>query len=128
MVDRQLFEGFRHNPCHSDGDSPTGRLSPSGNRSAAKEIDNGINNACERVRLQRCQVVRDKVGARGEKLAGPGVAGDARRAGRKHRVVELDRSRVAVWLARHLTENLISATGVRERDGRPKLGLREAGE
>ena len=49
---------------------PTGRLSPSGNRSAAKEIDNGVNNAGERVRLQHCQVARDEVGLAVKSLPG----------------------------------------------------------
>ena len=85
-MDRQLFERFRHNPCHSDGDSNWPPFA-SGNRTPAKEIDNGINNAGEGVRLQHCQVARDEVGTRGEELAWPGVAGDAQRAGRKRRVV-----------------------------------------
>lgn len=69
---------------------PTGRLSPSGNGSAAKEIDNAINDAGERVRLQHCQFARDEVGARGEELAWPGVAGDAQRAGHKWKSDEND--------------------------------------
>ncbi len=56
------------------------RLSSSSNRGATKEIDDGVNDAREHVRLQHRQVTRDKVVTRGEELARPGVAQDAQRA------------------------------------------------
>ena len=43
-------------------------------------------------------------------------------------VVNFDRSRIAVWLARDLSEDLIAATGVGEHDRGSQLGLGEIGE
>ena len=91
---------------------------------------------CGGHRVNRCPY-RDHTPGMRAPLASPGGRLDARtwrpyslpgpnhpqRAGRERRVVQFDRSRVAVWLARDLTEDLIAATGVGEHDRGPEFAL-----
>ena len=93
-----------------------------------QESDNGVNDPLECVRRQHGELAGDEVLTGGEQLAWASVAHHPERAGRERSVIHFDRSRVAVWLARDLSEDLIAATGVGKHDRGTQLGLGEIGE
>jgi hypothetical protein len=87
----------------------------------AKKPNCDLDNALQRRWRQQANLALDEVLARSEELRWTRVAGELERTAGEVGLRQLDGPGIAIGIARDLTENVITAPGDSQDDGRTQL-------